>query len=62
MQRCQVHKLRTILDHVQQRECPVTQAVVRRAYQTADVKTATRLLITRVRSATRAKASRRRSR
>jgi len=44
IQRCQVHKLRNILDHLPERERPATQAVVRRAYQAADIKTATRLL------------------
>ena len=44
IQRCQVHKLRNILDHLPERERPTTQAVVRRAYQAADVHTATRLL------------------
>jgi transposase-like protein len=44
IQRCQVHKLRNILDHLPERERPAVQAVVRRAYQAADVKTATRLL------------------
>src|SRR5688572_3091654 len=44
VQRCQVHKLRNILDHLPEREGPAVQAVVRRAYQAADVKTATRLL------------------
>lgn len=44
IQRCQVHKLRNILDHLPERERPAAQAVVRRAYQAADIKTATRLL------------------
>jgi putative transposase len=44
IQRCQVHKLRNILDHLPERERPATPAVVRRAYQAADIKTATRLL------------------
>ena len=44
IQRCQVHKLRNILDHLPERERPATQAVVRRGYQAADVNTATRLL------------------
>jgi putative transposase len=44
IQRCQVHKLRNILDHLPERQRPWVQAVVRRAYQASDVKTATRLL------------------
>jgi putative transposase len=45
IQRCQVHKLRNILDHLPERQRPWVQAIVRRAYQATDVKTATRLLI-----------------
>jgi transposase-like protein len=44
LQRCQVHKLRNILDHLPERPRPWVQAIVRRAYQATDVKTATRLL------------------
>lgn len=44
IQRCQVHKLRNILDHLPERQRPWTQAIVRRAYHATDVKTATRLL------------------
>ena len=44
IQRCQVHKLRNILDHLPERERPSVQATVRRAYQASDVKMATRLL------------------
>ena len=44
IQRCQVHKLRNILDHLPERQRPWVQAIVRRAYQAADVKQATRLL------------------
>ena len=44
IQRCQVHKLRHILDHLPERQRPWVQAVVRRAYLATDVKTATRLL------------------
>ena len=44
IQRCQVHKLRNILDHVPERQRPWVQAIVRRAYQATDVKTGTRLL------------------
>ena len=44
IQRCQVHKLRNILDHLPERQRPWVQAIVRRDYQATDVKTATRLL------------------
>ena len=44
LQRCQVHKLRNILDHLPERQRPWVQAIVRRAYQATEVKTATRLL------------------
>jgi len=44
LQRCQVHKLRNILDHLPERQRPWVQAIVRRAYHATDVKTATRLL------------------
>ena len=44
VQRCQVHKLRNILDHLPERQRPWVQAIVRRAYHATDVKTATRLL------------------
>lgn len=44
IQRCQVHKLRNILDHLPERHRPWVQAIVRRAYQTTDLKVATRLL------------------
>ncbi len=46
IQRCQVHKLRNILDHLPERQRPWVQAIVRRAYLATDVKTATRLLTT----------------
>ena len=46
IQRCQVHKLRNILDHLPERQRPWVQAVVRRAYQATDLKVATRLLTT----------------
>ncbi|HQZ39849.1 MAG TPA: transposase [Vicinamibacterales bacterium] len=44
IQRCQVHKLRNILDHLPERHRPWVQAVVRRAYQATEFRTATRLL------------------
>ena len=47
IQRCQVHTLRNILDHLPKRQRPWVQAIVRRAYQASDVQTATRLLTDR---------------
>ena len=44
IQRCQVHKLRNILDDLPERQRPWVQAVVRRAYQATDSKVATRLI------------------
>ena len=44
VQRCQVHKLRNILDHLPERQRPWARAIVRRAYQSPDLKTAMRLL------------------
>jgi putative transposase len=44
IQRCQVHKMRNVLDHLPERQRPWAQAILRRAYQSPDVKTATRLL------------------
>jgi transposase-like protein len=44
VQRCQVHKTRNILDHLPERQRPWVQAILRRAYHGADLKTATRLL------------------
>ena len=43
IQRCQVHKLRNILDHLPERQRPWVPAIVRRAYQATDVRVATRL-------------------
>jgi putative transposase len=45
VQRCQVHKTRNILDYLSDRERPWAQAILRRAYQASDVKTAQRLLL-----------------
>src|SRR5687768_8871887 len=45
MQRCQVHKMRNILDYLNDRQRPWAQAILRRAYQSAEVKTAQRLLL-----------------
>lgn len=44
VQRCQVHKLRNILDHLPERQRPWARAIVRRASQSPDLKTAMRLL------------------
>ena len=44
VQRCQIHKARNILDHLPERQRPWVQALLRRAYQRPDVRTATRLL------------------
>src|SRR3989441_5602730 len=43
VQRCQVHKTRNILEYLNDRQRPWAQAILRRAYQHADVKTAQRL-------------------
>ena len=43
--RCQVHKMRNILEYLNDRQRPWAQAILRRAYQSADVKTAHRLLL-----------------
>jgi transposase-like protein len=45
VQRCQVHKMRNVLDHLGDRHRPWAQAILRRAYQSADLKTAQRLLL-----------------
>ena len=39
VQRCQVHKMRNILEYLSDRDRPWAQAILRRAYQAADVKT-----------------------
>ena len=44
VQRCQIHKTRNILDHRPERQRPWVLATLKRAYQSEDVKTATRLL------------------
>ena len=44
VQRCQIHKTRNILDHLPERQRPWVLAILKRAYQSEDVKTATRLL------------------
>jgi putative transposase len=45
VQRCQVHKMRNILEYLNDRQRSWAQAILRRAYQSADVKTAHRLLL-----------------
>ena len=45
IQRCQVHKMRNVLEYLSDRDRSWAQAIVRRAYQTTDVKTAQRLLL-----------------
>jgi transposase-like protein len=45
VQRCQVHKTRNILEYLGDRDRPWAQAILRRAYQASDVKTAQRLLL-----------------
>jgi transposase-like protein len=45
VQRCQVHKLRNILDHLPERQRTWAKAILHRAYRSADVATARRLLM-----------------
>jgi putative transposase len=45
IQRCQVHKMRNILDYLSDRDRSWAQAILRRAYQATDVKAAQRLLL-----------------
>jgi transposase-like protein len=45
VQRCQVHKLRNVLDHLPERQRTWAKAILQRAYRSADVPTARRLLI-----------------
>lgn len=45
VQRCQVHKMRNILEYLSERQRPWARAILRRAYQSADAKTAQRLLL-----------------
>jgi transposase-like protein len=44
VQRCRVHKLRNIFDHLPDRQRPWVKAIVQRAYRHGDVITAKRLL------------------
>ena len=45
IQRCQVHKMRNILDYLSDHDRSWAQAILRRAYQATDMKTAQRLLL-----------------
>ena len=45
VQRCQVHKMRNVLEYLSDRDRPWAQAILRRAYQGADPKLAQRLLL-----------------
>jgi putative transposase len=44
VQRCQIHKLRNVLDHLPERQRPWVQAILQRAYRSEKVATAKRLL------------------
>jgi putative transposase len=44
VQRCQIHKLRNVLDHLPERQRPWVKAILQRAYRSADAATAKRLL------------------
>ena len=44
VQRCQIHKLRNVLDHLPERQRPWVKALLQRAYRQDEVATATRLL------------------
>ena len=44
IQRCQVHKRRNVLDHLPERQRPWVRAILNRAYKSADVAIARRLL------------------
>jgi putative transposase len=45
VQRCQVHKLRNVLDHLPERQRTWAKAILHRAYRSPDVGTARRLLL-----------------
>jgi transposase-like protein len=45
VQRCQVHKMRNILDHLPERQRTWAKAILQRAYRSGDVATARRLLL-----------------
>ena len=44
VQRCQIHKLRNVLDHLPERQRPWVKAILQRAYRQDDIATAKRLL------------------
>ena len=44
VQRCQIHKLRNVLDHLPERQRPWVKAILQRAYRSTDLATAQRLL------------------
>ena len=44
VQRCQIHKLRNILDHLPERQRPWVKAILQRAYRSDDIATGKRLL------------------
>jgi transposase-like protein len=44
VQRCQIHKLRNVLDHLPERQRPWVKAILQRAYRSDDVGTGKRLL------------------
>jgi len=44
VQRCQIHKLRNVLDHLPERQRPWVKAILQRAYRSTEAATATRLL------------------
>jgi transposase-like protein len=45
VQRCQVHKMRNVLEYLGERDRPWAQAILRRAYRATELKTAQRLLL-----------------
>lgn len=45
VQRCQVHKMRNVLDHLPERQRTWAKAILQRAYRSADISTARRLLL-----------------
>ena len=45
VQRCQVHKLRNVLDHLPDRQRAWAKAILQRAYRSADIASARRLLL-----------------
>ena len=49
VQRCQVHKLRNVLDHLPERQRPWVKASLQRAYRSTEVAPARRLLLDLVR-------------